>query len=315
MSESDIPYIGGSRNSLQSAWKFCYDGETGAIFTRTPASWGKIGLFYLIYYSGLAAFFAGMLAIFLYGFTDDAAPRLVGNYSILPQNPCMGFRPQPDETRSLIMYDEDDPKTYQDYVESMHDFLSNPHLEPSGVSYFHGQDATSTGKFRNCSDDSEMVTSKSKPCTFDLSKMASFISECVGVNQTYGFPSGTPCVAIKLNRIFEFVPDLIINDVKDNVTASPPYLQIECEGLHFADKDNIGPIDYFPKPGIDMWHFPFLGQEHYLSPLVFVKFANVTRNVLVQVDCRPTNARNIVQNKHSKGSGRVQFELMIMKNE
>ena len=148
--------------------------------------------------------------------------------------------------------------------------------------------------------------------------MPSFISECVGVNQTYGFPSGTPCVAVKLNRIFEFVPDLILDDDKGNATnatASLPYLQIECEGLHFADKDNIGPIDYFPRAGIDMWHFPFLGQEHYLSPLVFVKFANVTRNVLVQVDCRPTNARNIVPDKHSKGSGRVQFELMVMKNE
>ena len=46
--------------------------------------------------------------------------------------------------------------------------------------------------------------------------------------------------------------------------------------------------------------------------LIFhVKFRNVTRNVLVQVACRPVNAENIVQEKHSKASGQVQFELMI----
>ena len=47
------------------------------------------------------------------------------------------------------------------------------------------------------------------------------------------------------------------------------------------------------------------------DPLIFVKFRNVTRNVLVQVACRPVNAENIVQESHSKASGQVQFELMI----
>jgi len=88
-------------------------------------------------------------------------------------------------------------------------------------------------------------------------------------------------------------------------------LEIRCEGLHSADEDNIGSIDYYPKPGVDLVFFPFRGEKNYLSPLIFVKFRNVTRNVLVQVACRPVNAENIVQEKHSKASGQVQFELMI----
>ena len=59
-----------------------YNKETGAILTRTPASWGKIGLFYLVYYTCLACFFAGLLAIFLYAFTDDKAPLLTGEHSV-----------------------------------------------------------------------------------------------------------------------------------------------------------------------------------------------------------------------------------------
>ena len=53
---------------------FVYNPVTGAWFTRTPSSWLKIGIFYLVYYSALAAFFAGMLSIFIFAFTDKTAP-------------------------------------------------------------------------------------------------------------------------------------------------------------------------------------------------------------------------------------------------
>ena len=48
-------------------------------------------------------------------------------------------------------------------------------------------------------------------------------------------------------------------------------LEIRCEGLHSADEDNIGSIDYYPKPGVDLAFFPFRGEKNYLSPLIFVK--------------------------------------------
>ena len=53
---------------------FVYNPATGTWFTRTPSSWLKIGIFYLVYYSALAAFFAGMLSIFIFAFTDNTAP-------------------------------------------------------------------------------------------------------------------------------------------------------------------------------------------------------------------------------------------------
>jgi len=458
--EHEIAYQGGSRNSLQSGLRFIYDGETGAIFTRTPSSWAKIGLFYLVYYACLAGFFVGMLSIFLHLCTNEDQPRLIGKHSILPQNPCMGFRPQPDEDMSIIKFDAKDPKSYDDYVRAMTAFLMNPRgrvgqggdeNEKDGViGYEHGQE-----NLRRCiigggvTKDKADVESAGKlsgaPCAFNLTEMPEVVEECLQPNstgvRTFGFDKGQPCVIIKLNRIIDFVPILkrpafvkrsivkrsvvkrsvveganineslveatktnnsavvkpaktndsavvepentnnsaVVEPTKTNdsaviepsktnnsaviepsktndsavmepsktndsavmepaktndsvvdkpaemiVSTSAPtsasaaavddddqLLEIRCEGLHSADEDNIGSIDYYPKPGVDLAFFPFRGEKNYLSPLIFVKFRNVTRNVLVQVACRPVNADNILQEKHSKASGQVQFELMI----
>jgi len=314
--DEEVKFAGVKASSVQSGLRFVYDRDAGTFFTRTPTSWAKIGLFYCIYYSCLAGFFAGMLSIFLYGFTNDVEPRLVGDHSVLPQNPCMGFRPQPDEDKSLIKYDPENPKSYEKYVRAMEDYLTNPRGkkkiipgEDVVVNYFRGQNETT---FRQCPN--EVPTDETKPCAFDLSSMPSVLDECVqmtnGTNATYGYESGQPCVVVKLNRILHFVP-ILKNDNKNNNESEIGHLEIRCEGLYAADKDNIGHLDYYPKAGVDLWHFPYVGQKNYLSPLVFVKFRNVTRNVLVQVVCRPTNAENIVRKKHSKGSGVVQFEIMI----
>jgi len=301
MSESNVHYIGGSQNSLQSGFRFIYNSETGAIFTRTPSSWAKIGLFYLVYYTCLTLFFTGMLMIFLYGFTDDMMPSLTGCHSVLPQKPGMGFRPQPDETNALIKFNPEQPKSYEDYVKNIHQYLSSPFPrvnKRANISYFTGQDSK---YFRNCTVDSSKAKPTTKPCAFDLGEMPNVTKECV--NQSYGFPSGQPCVAVKLNRIIEFVPEL--------TNETDPYLKIRCEGLYPADEDNIGPVEYFPKDGVDTWHYPYMGQKYYLSPLVFVKFRQVTRNVLVQVVCRPVNAANIEPKRQTKGDGLVKFEILV----
>ena len=53
-----------------------YNPETGKIFTRTPKSWLLITVFYLIYYSCLAGFWAAMLNIFFLTL-EDHQPKWV----------------------------------------------------------------------------------------------------------------------------------------------------------------------------------------------------------------------------------------------
>jgi len=290
---------------------FIYNPVAGTWFTRTPSSWLKIGLFYLIYYSGLAAFFAGMLAIFVFAFTDKVAPVLTGDYSVLPQNPGMGFRPMPDIEKTMIKFNMQDEKTVSPYKDSIHYFLQpnkTDGVTPSDVNYLRGQDTSLTGKYRNCTPEEMKQPSRTrdKPCPFDVTEMVNVQKECIEKGD-YGFAEGKPCVIIKMNKIFQFIPELIKS--KDGVMRD--YLQIQCTGEHPADKDNLGPVEYYPKDGFDMKYFPYLNQENYLSPLVFVKFTKPSNGVLIQVVCQPVNADNIEQEKQLRGDGRVHFELMI----
>jgi len=273
-----------------------YNAETGAIFTRTPASWAKIGLFYFVYYSCLAAFFAGLLAIFLYTFTDDKAPLLTGSHSVLPQNPGMGFRPHPDEDKTLIKFKKSDPSTYEKYIVDFNTFL-NPN--GSASTYRKGQDDQN---FQDCGKNGAAKTDArwdSKPCRFLVDDFKNVMDNCV--NSNFGFEDGTPCIAVKLNKVFEFVPE--INDGN--------YLKFKCEGEYAADQDNVGDIEYYPKDGVDLSFYPFVGQKGYLSPLVFVKLMNPTSGVLLQIVCKPANAANIKQDKMYNGDGRVTLEVLI----
>merc|ERR1712198_820953 len=53
------------RHGWEAVKYLLYNPETGEVLTRTPKSWALITVFYLIYYSCLAAFWAAMMAVFL----------------------------------------------------------------------------------------------------------------------------------------------------------------------------------------------------------------------------------------------------------
>jgi len=275
-----------------------YNSADGTIFTRTPISWAKIGLFYLIYYTCLASFFAGLLAIFLYSYTDDKAPLLTGERSVLPQNPGMGFRPMPDVERTLIKYSVSKPDSYEKYVDSFEQFLKP---NDTAVNYREGQDTTA---YRDCAKDSldRPAAWGDLPCKFLVDDFEDVMENCV--NAQYGYADGSPCIAVKLNKVFEFVP-VLAND------TDVDYLKLECVGEHPADKDNIGLVDYYPQPGVNVSFFPYLGQQGYINPLVFIKLQNPKKGVLIQVLCTPSNVANIKQDKMKRGDGRVTFEVLI----
>jgi hypothetical protein len=58
----------------------------------------------------------------------------------------------------------------------------------------------------------------------------------------------------------------------------PDVVWVECHGETPPDRENVGPMVYFPLPGFRGVYFPFTGIEGYLSPLVAVHFKKPTRN-------------------------------------
>ncbi|RZC39175.1 Na K-ATPase domain containing protein, partial [Asbolus verrucosus] len=65
---------------------FLWNPETSQFLGRTGSSWGKILLFYLIFYAVLIGFFAAMLAVF-YQTLDDTTPKWQGDNSLIGSNP------------------------------------------------------------------------------------------------------------------------------------------------------------------------------------------------------------------------------------
>jgi len=70
-----------------------YDPKNGTILTRTPKSWALIIIFYCIYYSCLAGFWAACMTIFLKIQINEHEPKWMMGDSIIGKNPGIGVRP------------------------------------------------------------------------------------------------------------------------------------------------------------------------------------------------------------------------------
>ena len=85
--------------------EFLYNKKKGTVLGRTGKSWALITIFYIIYYSCLAGFWAAMLSVFLTTIEDDR-PKLMGADSRIGDKPGIGFRPSqsPESVGSTIIY-------------------------------------------------------------------------------------------------------------------------------------------------------------------------------------------------------------------
>ena len=102
MADSKPTILGGTaikpkeRKGWEAVRYIIHNPETGEIFTRTPKSWLLITVFYLIYYSCLAGFWAAMLNIFFLTL-EDHQPKWVffRINSIFLKNRLIVFRKVP----------------------------------------------------------------------------------------------------------------------------------------------------------------------------------------------------------------------------
>ena len=103
---------------------FIWNPRTREFLGRDGASWAKITFFYAIFYTCLASFFVGMLAVFV-SFMPRDVPTYYGESSTMSQrglNPGLGFRPMVDVEDNLIHYD---PNTIDNPVDGYLKFVRN----------------------------------------------------------------------------------------------------------------------------------------------------------------------------------------------
>jgi len=293
------------RHGFEAISWFLYDRNTGAIMGRTPMSWFLITVFYIIYYSCLAAFWLACLYIF-FTTIDEKVPKW--QMDLITSSPAVGVRPAQSwelVDSSMIMFTqtkEDGEKEvagWGEWVDRSKDFLK----------LYDNQ------KGKDCKDGSDNT---GEACKFKLSDLG----PCAKGN--LGYDKGKPCVYLKLNKIYglqhdyydnvttiaDEVPATVSNVVKKLPENKRRKVWIDCHGENPADREAIGTMKYYPPTmGFDSKYFPYLNQQGYVSPVVAVQFMNAEAGQLIHIECR-AYAGNIGYAKRDK-LGRAHFELMI----
>ncbi|RZB40874.1 Na K-ATPase domain containing protein [Asbolus verrucosus] len=292
------------RTTWENFQNAVYDPDKQEFFGRTKRSWYQLLIFYGIFYTCLAALFAictrGLLATL-----DDRAPKWQLETSLIGTNPGLGFRPISSETRegSLIWYNLKNACTTSKWVNLLDEFLLPYRVKQIGRNY------------RSCDFDEEL--GDGYVCVVDVDSFG----PCTSGNN-YGYNSTSPCVFLKLNKIFGWVPtyytkgqegmpsdlkETIENEAKDNRTA----VWISCEGENPVDKERIGGFNYYPGRGFPGYYYPYVNTENYLSPLIAVQIMNVEPNAIVNIECRAWAGNINYSGSDKNREGSVHFEILV----
>ncbi|GFG39926.1 hypothetical protein Cfor_08983 [Coptotermes formosanus] len=287
---------------------FLYDPSTGAVLGRTGASWLRIVAFYIVFYIGLAAFFSLAMWVFLKTLNDDG-PKYYLDDSVIGTSPGLGYRPMSSvhEGSNLIWYNVNSEDSHKNWTMALETFLEEYKNQTRSRNVVHCD-------YRNKPNGNTV-------CAVDVDAW----EPCTSAN-TFDYLNSEPCVFIKLNKILKWEPDYFnktsdlpehmpkslqdhIKKVAENDSAMLNTVWVTCEGMDPADSEFIGTVEYIPYQGFPGYYFPFLGVKNYVSPLVAVHFKNISRNVLVKVECKAW-ARNIKHDRRDR-IGLTQFQLLI----
>jgi len=306
--------------------QFLWNKKDGTVMGRTGGSWARIGIFYLIFYSFLAGWFAVMLGVFWTTLDPQTNPSYTpcepdGSLGgSLLQSPAMGYlpKPKPDNVEStLIWFKRDNEKDVKYWADYLNNTITNDYEHKGGNS--DGQNLV------NC--DANRKRARDEACIFDPRDLSTKCQK----EDSFGYQQGKPCVLIKMNKMINWIPDVFhteadlkkhkdynkipkeLKEVMANSTKeNGEYVDriwVSCEGENPADKEYIGKITYHPHQGFDAVYFPYSNQPGYMNPLVAVVFENPSTNVLINIRCTAW-AQNI-EIEPSKRLGLVHFELLV----
>jgi len=301
----------------ESFGTFLYNKAEGTVMGRTGSSWGKIGVFYVIFYSFLAVFFSINMAVFYQTLDTEVMPTYTPGAeggSIL-QNAALGYRPLPmaDNIEStLVWFNHSDPTSIAHWVKSNNDFLApyNESAKLPGTTYI------------DCSESVKPAAGSNEVCDLDLSALG---DACSSNATQYGYADGAPCIFLKLNKMINWEPEVYATideldedmpqDLKDHITEQavggvpPKMIWMSCEGKYPPDVDTVGPITMLPHRGFPAYYFPYVNTPGYRAPIISLEFTKPEPNVVINVECKMW-AKNVEHNR-SKRFGLIDFELLV----
>lgn len=163
-----------------------------------------------------------------------------------------------------------------------------------------------------------------KFCLFDPAKLDG--TPCSASND-FGYKLGTPCVMIRINRIYKWQPaaysDDQINSLKNSLPAivvkehgqyrgGSQRVYLNCsrhEGANHNTIVDVGSVDYYPQQAVEFRHYPFTSQHGYQTPFVMVHFGQLPHDETVTILCDAWSSNMKID--RAEGKGVVQFQLHV----
>eukprot|EP00118_Oscarella_pearsei_P025766 m.308734 g.308734 ORF g.308734 m.308734 type:complete len:308 (+) comp44636_c0_seq1:55-978(+) len=141
-----------------------HNKETGEYLTRTPSSWAKIGAFYFVFYSCLAAIFAICMTVFLVTVpSKEDGPRFT---DIIESQVGFGIAPKRDSKKFAVSYDfnGDLDKQERDMDDSVEKAFLAAGYTATGLHTLFSAPNGSDPDFRVCNG--KASGTRSDPCVF-----------------------------------------------------------------------------------------------------------------------------------------------------
>ncbi|XP_062865483.1 sodium/potassium-transporting ATPase subunit beta-1b [Trichomycterus rosablanca] len=297
-----------AQNKDDGGWKkFVWNSETRELLGRTGGSWAKILLFYVVFYGFLAGIFIG---------TIQALLLTLSNYKPTWQDRVTppGLTHSPRSEKTELSFNINNVETYVKYTKAMLKFLE-AYDDAKQIDQMKFEDCgEQPADYKNRGDlESEIGVRKS--CRFSRTHLG----PCSGIEDNYfGFSEGKPCLIVKLNRIVNFKPKPLQSNEslpeEAKTKLQPNVIPIHCTARRPEEKQLLGEVNYYGiGEGFPLQYYPYYGKllhPQYLQPLVAIKFANMTMNYELRIECK-VFGENIYYSEKDRFQGRFEVKLKI----
>ncbi|MBN3303495.1 potassium-transporting ATPase subunit beta-like [Amia ocellicauda] len=268
---------------------FVWNSENKTLMGRSLVKWVYISLYYVAFYIVMT----GLFSIAIYVMMSTMNPYAPTYQDRLKSPGVMVWPDVYNDDDLEIVYNKSDKTSWMKMTKILKDFLA-PYNESAQI---HNSFTCTKGKYNIQHKFGEHHTVS---CAFT----DEMLGNCSGITYpTFGYPDGSPCFIIKMNRIINFLPG-------DGVA---PY--VNCT-LAEGSSSSFDGFEYFPANGtFDMSYFPYYGrkaQPSYTNPLVAVKLHNVKVDTKLKIECRVVAKDISCDNFHDPYEGKVVFGLKII---
>jgi len=255
-------------NGCSSFGHFLYNSETKQVMGRSGRSWAKIGVFYLVFYGFLAGFFSAMLAVFMSTIEspgDGGKPKLTQYIKNMPGLTRLD--------RKFLLKEYDSAKNDSSYVTEISNVIDG--IEKNNI--YDGACPISGPRNSNIS----------KPCFAP----ATLYGDCAPDKLQDALDAKKPCVFIKINRVFGWVP------------KGKDFLKLTCKGNAL--------VGVYPE-GFLLAGFPYNGIKEHQLPFVAVQ-VKAGEKEADKVECKLDDKDNDIKVSDSFNPARSFGNILIEK--